>query len=562
MAEDKIIKRFSVSGPVNRPQYYQIDPITRWNLKEVMYLIDGEQYFMLHAPRQTGKTSCLFALEEYLNAKGKYYAVYTNVEPGIANRDDILVATTTMVKTLLKNVKRVVKDKFDSKAANDYVTEYGPAGGISDILFYLSQILDKPLVLMIDEIDALMGDTLISVLRQLREGFPTRPNYFPHSIILCGLRNIKDFRLVVDGKPVIAGYSSFNILTKVLRLGNFTREEVINLYNQHTEATGQRFEEDVFDLVMEYTNGQPWLVSALAEEVTNEMEENLDRSVTLTAEMFKIAKERIILARRSHIEYLMDKLKEERVRRVIEPILLGTDISGTQTDDIDFCVDLGIINKVNNLCSISNKIYEEVIPRELSFDAQVEFTTVFKGGWLAKDGSINMTILLTMFRDFWAENSKIWGKKMAGYKEAAPHLVLQAFLQRVVNGGGEIIRESGAGRGRLDIYIDFPYKKDKKHQQIVIEVKTISKAAHYDRIKQEALQQTASYAKHYHLKKNAYIIIFDRSTDGIWKPNEPIEHEVFKGVKMEIWKFWNEITGDRWQVTDGRDNSSLLIPNS
>jgi len=541
MEEEKVRKGFSVSGPVNQPEYYMVDPLTRWDLPEVLDLVNRKQYFLLHAPRQTGKTSCLTALANYLNDKGKYYAVCVAIESGVVARDRYQDAIKNIVDTLLTEVRLVLGDKFDEDKANNYFQKKSLENGIFNMLTYLSETLDKPLVLLIDEIDALMGDTLVAVLRQIRSGYKNRPNHFPHCIIFCGLRSIKDFRLVMKGESVIAGNSSFNILAEVLRLGNFSREEVINLYNQHTQETGQQFGDGVVDLVMEYSGGQPWLVNALAEEVTYGMKENHDRSIILTTEMFKDAKDKIILGRRSHIEYLLDKLREEKVRRVIEPIILGTDITDLKPDDLDYCIDLGLIKKTNGDYEFSNKIYNEVIPRELSFNAQTAFATQFKGGWLAKDGSIDMTIMLTMFRDFWAENSKIWGKKMAGYKEAAPHLVLQAFLQRVVNGGGEIIRESGAGRGRLDIYIDFPYKKDKKHQQIVIEVKTISKVAYYDRIKQEALQQTASYAKHYHLKKNAYIIIFDRSTDGIWKQGEPIEHEVYKGVKMEIWKFWNEV---------------------
>jgi hypothetical protein len=74
------------------------------------------------------------------------------------------------------------------------------------------------------------------------------------------------------------------------------------------------------------------------------------------------------------------------------------------------------------------------------------------------DGTIDMNGLLKGFQDFWRENGEIWIEKYE-YKEAAPHLILQAFLQRVINGGGQIIREYAAGTKRFDLCILFNKNK-------------------------------------------------------------------------------------------------------
>ena len=65
-------KIFNTAGPMNRDNMYKIDPLKRWDLDEVLELIKQERYFILHAPRQTGKTSCMLALRDYLNKEGKY----------------------------------------------------------------------------------------------------------------------------------------------------------------------------------------------------------------------------------------------------------------------------------------------------------------------------------------------------------------------------------------------------------------------------------------------------------------------------------------------------------
>ncbi|MEA1884299.1 MAG: ATP-binding protein, partial [Thermotogota bacterium] len=189
-------------------------------------------------------------------------------------------------------------------------------------------------VLLIDEIDALVGDTLISVLRQLREGYTQRPDSFPQSIILCGVRDVRDYRIFSDkDQQMITGGSAFNVKAKSLTVGDFTQEEIKTLYQQHTQETGQKFEEPVFDLAWDYTRGQPWLVNALANEVCYENVAGRDRSKTITTQMFEGAKQALIARRDTHIDQLTDKLKEDRVRRVIEPILAGREQYQEMSDE-------------------------------------------------------------------------------------------------------------------------------------------------------------------------------------------------------------------------------------
>jgi len=428
------MKMFNTSGPVNMPGYYKIDPLKRWNLQRILELIDTNRYFILHAPRQTGKTSCLRALQEYLNTEGKYFALYINVESGQVARNNIQVAVEATVDQIKRRLINLTIDKAIIDEIQDLKATSSAAHLLIDVLSVISSRIPKPVILFVDEIDALIGDSLVSVLRQLRAGYDERPAHYPSSIVLCGMRDIKDYRIHTSDQEVITGGSAFNIKDKSLRLGDFTREEVDELYSQHTTETGQRFAEGCIDLVMQYTEGQPWLVNALAREVTDDMEENRDRTVVITPAMFEIAKENIIISRRSHIEQLGERLSEDRIRRIIQPIILGGVIDATEADDdLEYCVDLGLLKQKDKVYQISNEIYREVIPRELTKIVQRAFTAQFKTGWLAPDGSIDITKLLTMFKDFWLTNSHIWRENIAGYVEAAPHLVIQAFLQRVIN---------------------------------------------------------------------------------------------------------------------------------
>ncbi len=141
------------------------------------------------------------------------------------------------------------------------------------------------MVLLLDEVDALVGDTLISLLRQLRAGYPKRPNQFPQTVILCGVRDLQDYRIHASSeKTAITGGSAFNIKAESLRLGDFNAAEVKALLQQHTAETGQIFTPEALDAVWMLTLGQPWLINALAYEACFRMRDGRDRSQPITVE--------------------------------------------------------------------------------------------------------------------------------------------------------------------------------------------------------------------------------------------------------------------------------------
>jgi len=140
------------------------------------------------------------------------------------------------------------------------------------------------------------------------------------------------------------------------------------LYRQHTEDTGQVFEQEAIELVYEKTQGQPWLVNAIAREVIVEMLQS-DYSQPVTASLVEDAIETIILRRDTHIDSLLERLKEERVRRVIEPMLLGEFMDVT-SDDFSYACDLGLIRKTPQKIEPSNPIYGEVMVRKLNANLQ------------------------------------------------------------------------------------------------------------------------------------------------------------------------------------------------
>ena len=520
-------KFFNTAGPQKIELNYTIDPLSRFDLEDVLLMIRQQRYFVMHAPRQTGKTSCMLALRDYLNAEGDFIAVYANVEGGQAGRNDRESVVRSTVDTLAIEFRDILKND-EPLRIRDEVQQVGTDSMLSTYLRFLSESLPRPIVLIIDEIDALVGDSLISVLRQIRSGYASRPQSFPTSIILCGVRDVRDYRIVLSNQDIITGGSAFNIKAKSLRLGNFTAKEVHELYQQHTQETGQQFDEACFPLIWTATEGQPWLVNALGYEVTWNMRENRDRSVCIIPEMIDRAIENLIYRRDTHIDILIDKLLEPRVRRVIEPILANddeVDEALIPTDDLQYVIDMGLIKRERGRpLRIANGIYREIIPRELTWSTQ-EMLVQEPQWYQNADNSINMEKMLLEFQQFFRQNADAWIGKF-DYAEAGPQLLLQAFLQRVVNGGGYIDREYGLGRKRTDLLIRKPLtdRYGGPVQRVVLELKI--KRGDLDALIAKGLEQTAEYMDMVGSVDEGHLIIFDRTQQTTW--DERIWHKPYE----------------------------------
>jgi hypothetical protein len=417
----------------------------------------------------------LLALMEQLNREGRYTCLYANIEAAQTYRSNVDAAMRTIVTQIAAAANWYLQDERLQAWALSALTERG-GSALNALLERWARANDKSIVLLLDEVDALVGDTLISLLRQIRAGYAQRPGAFPQTIVLCGVRDIRDYRMHSAGQEIITGGSAFNIKAESLRLGNFTASEMTRLYEQHTEETGQIFADGVLAQVWDLTQGQPWLVNALAYEACFQIKAGRDRHRPITTEQIAVAKENLILRRETHLDQLADKLREERVRRVIEPLLIGQDSAlDLPLDDIDYVRDLGLV-ALDKPLRIANPIYREVIPRQLT--ASTEEMTVQESAWYVQpDHRLDMNKLLAAFQQFFREHAEPWIERFQ-YKEAGPQLLLQAFLQRIVNGGGRIDREYGLGRRRTDLLLHWPLDQTQGYlgplQRVVIEFRTFA----------------------------------------------------------------------------------------
>ena len=516
-------KFFNVTGFCNPERHYIIDPLRGLN-EQIDKLIKDQYYFTMHAPRQSGKTTMLHSLMHKINGEGENICLVVSLESAGYRTITEADANTKIVKAIITSAELFLEEQYRPKLSKG-LSYYS----MKDFLAEWCIQLPKPLILLVDEIDSLYDDVLISVLRQFRDGFQLRPKSFPSSVVLVGLRDVRDYKdKVRDGINSMGSGSPFNIKAKSFRLVNFTKTQIKTLLQQYTDEGGQEFSDEIIDLFYSYTGGQPWLVNALACEVVYEIL-NYDVSKEVTPDIVAQAKENLIVRRDTHLDSLIDKLQNPRVKPIISALISGENIMYDEyNDDKQYIYDLGLIDieNKNGIC-ISNQIYAEIIPRVLNGNFQDMMVPIVERQWYIKpDGKLDMDLLLKEFQKFYRRHSESWLDKFS-FHESGKQLLLMAFLQRIVNGGGKIDREMAVGRGRCDLYIEFD------NDCFVLELKI----KYNEEYAEEGRDQISGYLDKVGLP-HGYLILFEYkpSTEIPWENRikwTELEHE-WRGIKKQI----------------------------
>jgi hypothetical protein len=493
---------FNTAGPCRPDLHYMLPAEAR--LPDLERLIERQQYFVVHAPRQVGKTTACLSLAQRLTAEGRYTALLTSCETGQRLVPDPDRSMAAVLDTLRQQAQAYLPEELRPPAADSAL----PAETrLQDLLSRWARRSPRPVVLFLDEIDALYDDALITVLRQLRSGYARRPGDFPQSVALIGLRDVRDYRLPVrDDHASLGTASPFNIKVRSFTLRNFTAEEVSDLYGQHTVETGQRWSPEAKTLAFELTGGQPWLVNALANEVVSEGV--TDPAAPIQAADVERAKETLIERRDTHLDSLIDRLREPRVRRVIEPILAGEALTpDVLSDHVKLVEDLGLVRESPEGLVIANPIYQEIIPRALT-ELMEKSVALPRPSYTDAAGRLDFVRLLSDFEAFWRENAEVFLAR-APYSEAAAQLVFLAFLHKVVNGGGFVDREYAAGRGRMDLLIRWPLPSGDV-ERWAVELKVWRDTTRFNPV-DRGVEQLAAYLARLGLETGTLLVFDGRS---------------------------------------------------
>jgi type II secretory pathway predicted ATPase ExeA len=506
---------FNTAGPCNPAEHYMLSPEPRFH--HVMRLIDERKYFTLHAGRQTGKSTSARWLVDRYNAGDRYRALWLDIQTARDQPDP-----AAAFRTVLSEVELALDVFWPSAPRPDHAALLDdPGTTILRCLQQLSARSDRPLVVLVDEADGLVGPTMVSFLTQLRRGYLGRAETpFPHALALIGMRQVRDYAITSEDRSSVSWLgttSPFNITAEAATLAMFTRDNVGELLQQHTDHTGQRWEPGAVDLIYELSQGHPWLVNAIADQIVNRDVE--DRAIAVSSVHVEAAKETIIQERRTHIDSLLARLREDRVRRVIEPMIVGGQVEGDSLDDdFAYVLGLGLVVKRDGQLQVANPIYREVIVRALTWAQQVQLHQ--PTAWYVRaDGTLDLSKLMAAWQEFWREDGHLAAEGFH-YREAGPHLMLMAFLQRILNGGGRIDREYGLGRGAMDLLVTWQGERHMIELKVRRDTRTEAKA----------LEQVARYLDTLGLQ-DGWLVLFDLRKDVSWE-DKPFVREVEHAGKV------------------------------
>ena len=514
---------FNTTGPCDPNDHYVLPP-ERW-MADLVQLVDREQYFVIHAPHRLGKTTAMRAFAARLRTQG-YVALTSTLETSQG-----MVEVEQAEHLWLEAI--ALTAEFDLPEAHrpppvEEALRHAPGSRLLSWLRQWCAAVQVPVVLVLDEADVVRGPAMVSLLRQLRAGFQHRgAGRFPVSLALVGMRDLRDYLVSAkDGASVSPG-SPFNIKSASLTLRNFYAEEVRELLVQHTEETGQRWSDEAVQRVWERTQGQPFLVNALADRAVTALVP--DRTKTVGVEAIEEAEQQLIMSRTTHLDNLSERLKEPRVARILQPVLLGDEPIDVDamSDDLLYAQDLGLVRTGDEGLEVANPIYREVLVRLLSQTQQLSLPAP-SWPWRLPDGRLNVPELVRAFLAWWRENADIlWHDKRTPYLEAAAHLAFMGFLQRVINGGGRVEREYAAARGRVDVVVTYAGERH------VFELKRVGPRTTREVVVRDGIVQLSRYLDTLGLTEG-WLLVFEPREDVPWETKLWAREEQREGKLLHL----------------------------
>jgi len=524
------MRKFNITGKIIPAKHYYVDLAPQ--IRKLMALADDGAYFVINRPRQFGKTTVLDFFARALQASKDYVPALLSFE-SFVQRYDITDAE------FYSEVSQLIVKELDRADAIQKENQRSTTGNINsrrDFFNWLNETCDRlsrKLVLLIDEIDAVPETVVIGFLAGLREIYLARDRApAPYSVCLVGVHDIKNLKARYrDETQSIGSVSPFNIAIDY-ELPPFSRKNIQQYFLQHTQETGQTFDEKVVQRVHEVTNGHPWLVSMLARSMVEEIVRNRKRRIQL--EHAEAAIQKLLASRNPNFESLFKNARQPRFFPIVLDLLAGRRSRyNIQRDDIDLGVKYGVFSEQDGQLVIANSIYVQALYQH--FEEEVKGSAVGEivtGNRLHdKRGRLDFRRVFDKFQAFMKSKGAVVARHPEFEEMFGPRLSLKEFkemsgllsyLDILVNGKGWTFKEVQSGKSRIDVLCCY------KNQKEVVELKLWYGERRYE----AGLNQLAKYLGNESLD-HGYLVVFDRR-EAASKEYGFKEHKV-AGKKILAW---------------------------
>lgn len=495
-------KKFNVTGTCIPKMHYMVDTSNKIN--KIIKLIENEEYFIINRPRQYGKTTTLFLLnnrlkqsEDYLPIKISFEGIGDIIfeEEGRFAKGFLEILGDTLI---LEHEKLAAFLEEDKKAVSSF-------RDLSQIITKFILKTQKKVVLMIDEVDKSSNNQLfLSFLGMLRNKYLLRNeglDHTFHSVILAGVHDVKTLKLKMRPDEEHKYNSPWNIASDFDVDMSFSPEEIKTMLDDYVENKGVELDKEYFsERLYYYTSGYPFLVSKLCKIIDEKIMQG-DRLVW-DKEYMDLAVKEILKDSNTNFDSLIKNIENnEELKHMVKSIIIeGNRITYNYLNPIiNLGMIYGIFKNEDMSLKVNNRIYEQLLYNYMS--SVIETSTSIsaynqRSTYIKEDGSLDVRKILIKFSEFMKHE---YSEKREAFLEADGRLLFLAFISPIINGTGFAFKEvQGGEEKRFDIVITYNKK------MYILELKRWNGEEYH----KKGLVQLSEYLEQYKLREG-YLLIFD-----------------------------------------------------
>lgn len=513
---DDMPKVFNTAAICIPQEHYMVNLDSR--VREIKKLVDAGKYFTINRARQYGKTTTLRAL--YRNLMKDYYVVSLDfqtfgsaefeTESRFANSfaDSILEEFERRYREFPKKMEESLENlrrKISERPLNENFTLRSLFGYLSD----LCASADKPIVIMIDEVDSASNNQVfLDFLAQLRAQYIDRdiqPAF--QSVILAGVYDIKNLKRKLRPEEDHKYNSPWNIAAEFTVDMSFSKEEIAGMLEEYEADyhTGMNIN-DMAQWLYNYTSGYPFLVSRLCQlmdERISQEESYPSLSDVWTKKGFEEAVRILLSEKNTLFKSLINKLKDyPELNQTIQTILFTGKSIAYNADEtsIDIATMFGFVKNQNGKVVIANRIFETRLYNYYLSSVEMQSKDIYDKSLLDKNqfvmnGHLNMDLILERFVVHFHD---IYGDRDEKFIEKEGRKYFLLYLRPIINGvGNYYIEAETRDQRRTDVIVDY------LGERYIIELKIW----HGEEYNRQGEEQLVDYLNSYHLDKG-YMVTF------------------------------------------------------
>ncbi len=511
-------RRFNVNGICRPEEHYMVKLDMR--LEKIKALIDAGEYFAINRGRQYGKTTTLYLLEKFLSENG--YIVFFLSFEGLS--EDAYANQTAFCRTFcgllydvldfgeVDGIPEAMKENLEKISVGELSVDFRI---LSNLISKLCASAEKPVVLMIDEVDQAGNQRIfLDFLGMLRNKYLNRTKRRTfQSVILASVYDIKNLKLKVRPEEEHNYNSPWNISADFKLDMNFSVGEIAGMLEEYEQdhCTGMETEK-ISQWIYEYTSGYPYLVSCLCKR----MDEGIGgiKPNSWNKEGFLEAVKELVKGPNTLYDDMIKHVQEypDLYEMLNNILFLGEDYPYHIYDrSVNVGTMFGFIVEKDGSVAVANRIFETQLYNYFLTESMKKSDRQRENfpdkNQFIKDGMLDMDLMMRKFYEYYRSLNEPDDPE---FVEKLGRKLFLMYLKPIINGKGNFyVEDQSRSKLRTDVVVDYLGK------QYIVELKIWRGEEYY----RKGEKQLAEYLEAYQADKG-YLLCFcfnNKKKTGVWE---------------------------------------------